>query len=151
MGHYHSTQIITKVAVVLLMAFSCYTLSAENKTSKDYRTRRLIKIDKLSLAQESQQLDPSGQMHIPIGIPNSLDSLKTFVEAEGNFSPGIGSYGIYFWVFDPEQERLTAPTFKHVACTHGLAEGRLLIPWSRWNAGAIKIRTEVCEVKCTHA
>jgi hypothetical protein len=44
------------------------------------------------------QLDPAGKRHIPIGVPNSLDSLKTFVEAEGCFSPGIGSYGIYSWV-----------------------------------------------------
>lgn len=34
-------------------------------------------------------LDPLGKVHIPIGIANSLDTLKTFVEAEGNFSPGV--------------------------------------------------------------
>lgn len=36
---------------------------------------------------EPKQLDPHGKVHIPIGIANSLDTLKTFVEAEGNFSP----------------------------------------------------------------
>jgi hypothetical protein len=75
-----------------------------------------------------QLLDPVGKLHIPIGIPNSLDSLKTFVEAEGNFSPGIGSYGIYFWVFNPALGSLTSPTMEDVPCTHGLAEGRLMIP-----------------------
>jgi hypothetical protein len=42
-----------------------------------------------------QSLDPRGEMHIPIGIVNSLDSLKTFVKPERCFSPGVGSYGIY--------------------------------------------------------
>ena len=32
---------------------------------------------------ERNQLDPRGKVHIPIGIANSLDTLKTFVEAEG--------------------------------------------------------------------
>ncbi|MFC1636547.1 hypothetical protein ACFL5Z_17080 [Planctomycetota bacterium] len=101
-------------------------------------------------ADPQTQLNPVGKFHIPIGIPNSLDSLKTFVEAEGIFSPGIGSYGIYFWVFDPVLNRLIAPTFKHVPCTHGLMEDRLLIPWSRWHAGPIVVRTEICEVKRKH-
>lgn len=93
------------------------------------------------------QMDPTGKYHIPIGIPNTLDSLKTFVEAEGNFSPGIGSYGIFFWVFDPVRQTLIAPTSEHVPYTHGLMEDRLLIPWSQWDAGPISVRTEVCEVK----
>lgn len=101
-------------------------------------------------AENRHQLDPLGNVHIPVGIPNSLDSLKTFVEAEGSFSPGIGSYGIYFWVFDPVRNTLTAPTSEQVRCTRGLAEDRLLIPWSQWSVGAMKIRTEVCEVKRTH-
>lgn len=108
-------------------------------------------IDKLIIHDNVNQLDPLGKKHIPIGIPNSLDSLKTFVEAEGNFSPGIGTYGIYFWVFDPEKARLFAPTFEDVPCSHGLAEERLLIPWSQWRAGAVKVKTEVCEVKQKHA
>lgn len=45
-------------------------------------------------------LDPRGKTHIPIGVPNTLDTLKTFVEAEGNFSPGVGSYRVYFWLYD---------------------------------------------------
>ena len=40
---------------------------------------------------EPGPLDPRGEIHIPIGIANSLDTLKTFVEAEGNFSPGGGA------------------------------------------------------------
>jgi len=59
---------------------------------------------------EHIQLDPCGKVHIPIGIANSLDTLKTFVEAEGNFSPGVGSYSVYFWIFDKTAGRLVAPT-----------------------------------------
>ena len=94
-------------------------------------------------------LDPRGQTHIPIGVANTLDSLKTFVEAEGNFSPGFGSYGIYFWVWDDAAKKLTAPTMDGVPCAHGLAAGGALIPWSQWRAGDLEVRTEVCAVPRT--
>jgi hypothetical protein len=96
---------------------------------------------------EPNQLDPRGKVHIPIGIANSLDTLKTFVEAEGNFSPGVGSYGIYLWIFDKTANRLVAPTMDGIKCEHGLADGRYLIPWAKWSVGDIKVKTEVCEVK----
>jgi hypothetical protein len=96
---------------------------------------------------EQDQLNPRGKVHIPIGIANSLDTLKTFVEAEGNFSPGVGSYGVYFWVFDRNTGRLFAPTMDGVKCEHGLADGRYLIPWAKWSAGDITVKTEVCQVK----
>jgi hypothetical protein len=91
-------------------------------------------------------LNPRGEIHIPIGIANTLDSLKTFVEAEGNFSPGVGTYGVYFWLYDRSAGKLFAPTMKDVPCEHGLAEGAALIPWSRWRAGDVKIKSEVCHV-----
>lgn len=96
---------------------------------------------------EHNQLNPRGKTHIPIGIANTLDTLKTFVEAEGSFSPGVGSYGIYFWLFDKSAGRLIAPTMDGVKCEHGLADGRYLIPFSKWPAGDITVKTEVCEVK----
>ncbi len=91
-------------------------------------------------------LDPRGEIHIPIGIANTLDSLKTFVEAEGNFSPGVGSYGIYFWLYDKAAGRLFAPTMKEVPCEHGLTEGGYLLPWAKWAAGGIGVRSELCHV-----
>ena len=92
-------------------------------------------------------LDPHGKVHIPIGIANSLDTLKTFVEAEGCFSPGVGSYGVYFWLFDRKARKLFAPTMPDAMCEHGLAGGRYLIPWAKWSTGEIAVRSEVCEVK----
>ncbi|MHC4352821.1 MAG: hypothetical protein ACYS0H_08880, partial [Planctomycetota bacterium] len=100
-----------------------------------------------ALAADEGGLDPCGKIHIPIGIANSLDTLKTFVEAEGNFSPGVGSYGIYFWVFDKKAGRLFAPTMDAVKCEHGLTGGRYLIPRSKWSAGEITVSSEVCQVK----
>ncbi|MBL7185585.1 MAG: hypothetical protein ISS70_04615 [Phycisphaerae bacterium] len=100
-----------------------------------------------ALAAGDAGLDPCGKIHIPIGIANSLDTLKTFVESEGCFSPGVGSYGIYFWLFDKKEGRLFAPTMDGVKCEHGLAGGRYLIPWAEWSAGDITVMTEVCEVR----
>jgi len=92
-------------------------------------------------------LDPRGEIHVPIGIANTLDTLKTFVEAEGCFSPGFGSYGIYFWVYDAETGKLTAPTMRNVKCARGLGGAGYLIPWSSWRVGDLEVRTEVCEVR----
>ena len=92
-------------------------------------------------------LDPRGRVHVPIGLPNTLDGLKTFVEAEGNFSPGFGSYGIYFWAFDRGAGKLHAPTMDGTACERGLEPAGLPIPFSRWNAGAVDVNTQVCEVQ----
>ncbi len=92
-------------------------------------------------------LDPRGRMHMPIGLADTVDRLKTFVEAEGNFSPGVGSYGLYFWVWDPQTQKLYAPTMEGVAHEHGLGKGGALIPWTEWEAGRIRARTEVCEVE----
>jgi hypothetical protein len=91
-------------------------------------------------------LDPRGETHIPIGIANTLDSLKTFVEAQGNFSPGVGSYGVYFWLYDTAAGRRFAPTMKDVPCEHGLAAGGYLLPWAKWTAGDVEVRSELCHV-----
>jgi hypothetical protein len=116
-------------------------------------------------ARAADPLDPAGQVHMPIGIANSLDCLKTFVEAEGCFSPGFGSYGIYIWVYDTEAGKLFAPPAGK--CERGLAKLEsmhpfatddggygpglrkvgYLIPWSQWDAGQIKVSTEVCHVQ----
>ncbi len=117
-------------------------------TSVRLRPVILLCLMALTSAAGGSALDPRGKIHIPIGIANTLDSLKTFVEAEGNFSPGVGTYGIYFWVYDRQADRLFAPTMEDVRCEHGLPEGGGLIPWSRWRAGEVKVKSEVCHVLC---
>ncbi len=100
-----------------------------------------------SAAPARDPLDPKGEIHVPIGIVNTLDSLKTFVEAEGNFSPGFATYGIYFWIYDPGTRKLTAPTMDGVACDRGLSGTGYLIPWSQWSAEKVTVRTEVCQIE----
>lgn len=105
-----------------------------------------------SAAVESREaprrpLDPLGRLHIPIGMANTLDALKTFVEPEGCFSPGVGSYGIYFWLYDADKGKLWAPTMEGVRVEHGLSGAGLLIPISKWRGGPIDVGTSVCEVR----
>lgn len=102
-------------------------------------------------------LDPVGKIHIPIGIADTLDSLKTFVEAEGCFSPGFATYGIYFWVYEPgvpqsaetaaaaDSRRLFAPTMPGVKCDRGLTDEGYLIPWIECT-GPVRMRIELCHV-----
>ena len=97
-------------------------------------------------SEHLRALDPCGKIHIPIGIADSLDTLKTFVEAEGNFSPGFGSYGIYFWLLDATSGKVTSPTMEHVVRAHGLQPPGHLIPWVRWTADHVEVRTELCQV-----
>lgn len=87
-------------------------------------------------------LDPRGREHIVIGTPGTSAALKTFVEPEGNFSPGAGTFGVSFWLFDGQ---LTAPTMDGVEVEHGLAPGGYLIPWSRWQVRDVEVRSEICQ------
>ncbi|MBN1123540.1 MAG: hypothetical protein JXA82_00935 [Sedimentisphaerales bacterium] len=94
----------------------------------------------------NEGLDPVGKMHIPIGLANTLDTLKTFVEAEGCFSPGVGSYGIYCWIYDESQKKLYAPTMPEIVCERGLGEAGKLLPWIRFQAGKTTVKLEICQV-----
>jgi len=85
----------------------------------------------------NRELDPKGQIHIPIGIPNTLDTLKTFVEPEGCFSPGFATYGIYFWIYDKNAKKLYAPTMDDVPCEYDLLDSGSLTPHFRSHAGDI--------------
>ncbi len=88
---------------------------------------------------------PTGaQLHIPIGVPDMPDTLKTFVEPDGSFSPGFGSFGVSF--------RLpgigATIDGKRGTPTHGLRGGGLLIPWCNIPGGdAITGTVEICAVK----
>jgi hypothetical protein len=90
-------------------------------------------------------LDPAAKIHVPIGIANTLDTLKTFVDADGTFSPGVGSYGVYFWIFDPQTGRLISPA--EVKAERGLSGPGYLIPWVSWTAAGLTIKLEICEIE----
>src|SRR6186713_518674 len=65
-----------------------------------------------------------GQLHIPIGAPDAPDTLKTFVEPDGSFSPGFGSFGVSFRLPDSEESLAK----KAAVSDHGLRGGGLPIP-----------------------
>jgi len=104
----------------------------------------VLALASLSLGGE---LDPRGEAHVPIGIANAVDSLKTFVESEGNFSLGFATYGVYFWVYDRDSGKLVAPTMEGAQCERGLADTGYLIPHSRWPVDDVAVKTEVCQVE----
>ncbi len=95
-------------------------------------------------APRSGPLDPVGRVHIPIGLADSVDSLKTFVEAEGGFSPGFATYGIACWVLDGEAGTLHAATNGRPV-EHGLGGVGRLIPWSKWSADGVEVWSEACQ------
>jgi len=87
-----------------------------------------------------------GQIHIPIGVPDQPDTLKTFVEPDGSFSPGFGSFGVSFRL----PETSVPESAKVITSEHGLRGGGLLIPWCRIPGGAAITGTvEICAVKRT--
>ena len=89
-------------------------------------------------------LDPKGEIHIFIGAIDAPDSLKTCLEAEGPFSPGVGTYGIYIWLYDRAQGTFVAPTMAGIPTRRGLSPEGYLIPWVEWTALDVTMRTELC-------
>lgn len=47
--------------------------------------------------------------HVMLGVPGSLEGLKTIVEPGNAFSPGAGTFGVTAWVFDHQKDTLYAP------------------------------------------
>ena len=78
-------------------------------------------------------------------IENVISNLKSETNVTRKLMHRLlrGAIGI----FDKAAGRLVAPTMDGVNCEHGLAEGRHLIPWSKWSAGDIRVKTEICQVK----
>src|SRR5436305_821108 len=73
-----------------------------------------------------------GQLHIPVGVPDQPDTLKTFVEPDGSFSPGFGTFGVSFRL----AENNGGPVLRMEATPeHGLRGGGLLIPWCKIAGG----------------
>lgn len=99
------------------------------------------------LTRTRSPFDPRGQVHLPIGIPDTVDTLKTIVEPESCFSPGIGSYGVYFWLYERDTGRLITPTQDGGSCEFGLTPEGYLIPWTSWRLGDVDIRHDLCHVR----
>jgi len=88
---------------------------------------------------------PANLTHTLIGLPGSPDDMKTFVEPGGAFSPGVGTYGLTFWVYDRRQRMLYAPeTYRLDDLTLTLEGGYLPIVNSTWQAGDVTITCQIC-------
>ena len=85
------------------------------------------------------------QIHSMIGLPDTPDALKVFVEPGGRFSPGFGTFGVSFRV--SEAAKLGRGDVALPEPRHGLATIGVPVWWVEEERGAILLRTEVCEVK----
>jgi len=90
---------------------------------------------------------PRADSHVVLGVPGSLDVLKTFVEPGGSFSPGVGTFGVSVWVWLGKDQRLVAPELlPREAIRDRLLGGKLPVMRSRWRAGALEVELRLgCE------
>jgi len=93
-----------------------------------------------------RDFDPRGQIHIPIGLADSLDSLKTFVEPEGCFSPGFATYGVCF-ILQDAAGKVNAPTAPGVSCSHTLMDPGYLVPRFSWATDQVTVQTQLSQVE----
>jgi hypothetical protein len=79
-----------------------------------------------------------------VGTPGLADDLKTFVEPGGAFSPGVGTYGVTFWVYDRRDKRLySAETYRLEDLSFGLAAGYLPVVTTSWQAESVRVNCQV--------
>ncbi len=99
----------------------------------------------------AQSCDPQSKIHVPIGIPNSLDTVKTFVDADGSFSPGFATYGVYFWLYDPQSNALLTPSSPGATMTRGFRAPGVMIPRTRLDSGGWNLASDICEFRFAEA
>lgn len=87
---------------------------------------------------------PANKTHILLGTPGLFDWHKTFVEPDGSFSPGVGTFGITSWLYDRKTSKFYAPEeFLLNNLSFSLAEGFLPVGCSEWKAGACRVAIRV--------
>lgn len=93
---------------------------------------------------------PRSDQHTVIGVPNSRDHRKTFVERGGSFSPGVGSFGVSIWIYDHLQKRLYAPEEMLLEeLNWNWEEGYLPILNSHWKAGSVEVGQQLFATSLT--
>ena len=97
--------------------------------------------------QAQSSCDPQSRVHVPIGIPNTLDALKTFVDGDGSFSPGFATYGIYFWLYDTDARKLLTPSSQGALLSQSFRAPGVLIPRVRMEASGWQLQTDICEFR----
>ncbi len=93
------------------------------------------------------------KIHHTIGLPDTPDALKVFVEPGGRFSPGFGTFGVTCHATGVGPIPFNNPSMVRRADVPGpepirvLAGSDLLVAWIEDKRGEIHMRVEVCEVK----
>ncbi len=82
--------------------------------------------------------------HVILGVPGTLDGLKTVVEPGNCFSPGPGTFGVSAWLYDPADRRLYAPeTMPLEAFSWRFLDARLPVLVCAWNAGPLHLTSRL--------
>jgi len=80
--------------------------------------------------------------HIILGVPSTIDGLRTPVEPGNSFSPGPGSYGVSTWVF--HQGKLHAPETKALGDLNwSFTDGHFPIVRSVWDAEGVCVASRL--------
>jgi hypothetical protein len=96
------------------------------------------------LLSHREWIAPRSDQHTVIGVPDSRDHRKTFVEPGGSFSPGVGSFGVSVWVYDQVENRLFAPEEMASGELHWEWEqGYLPVLNSRWQTPFFEINLQL--------
>lgn len=78
-------------------------------------------------------------------MPNTLDTLKTFVDGGGSFSPGFATYGIYLWLYDHDSKTLLTSSSEGAIVSRGFRAPGVLIPRIGLDAGEWLLQTELSQ------
>ncbi len=93
---------------------------------------------------------PRSDQHTVIGVPNSRDHRKTFVEPGGSFSPGVGSFGVSTWIYDHLQEQLfAAEEMPLEELNWEWEKGYLPVLNSNWQTGSLEVSQQLFATSLT--
>ena len=95
---------------------------------------------------------PRGDQHTVLGIPQSSEHRKTFVEPGGSFSPGVATFGVSLWLYDRQAGYLYTP--EELPLTQldwHWEEGYLPILNSSWQAGKVRVEQQLFAVALFNA
>jgi hypothetical protein len=82
--------------------------------------------------------------HVLLGVPQSLEAFRTVVEPGNAFSPGVGTFGVSVWVYDPKEAKLHATEEMPLdVFTWRFAPGGVPILTCSWQAGPFDVSSEL--------
>ncbi|MBC8081521.1 MAG: hypothetical protein H7X86_14350 [Gorillibacterium sp.] len=99
---------------------------------------------KLLLEAHPEWIAPRSDEHTVIGVANTRDHRKTFVEPGGSFSPGVATFGVSVWVYDHDAAKLYAPEIMaREELIWSWDKGYLPIVNSGWSADQVEVEQQL--------